>query len=194
MAPKRWHKLPWMVMVFLLPLTCLAFAMSASTLAEFAERHTMPLPYVFPWIVDGSLIGFSVATLNAKMDGRPAAWYVTLTVFFTLVSITFNVWPADGPGWMTQVCHAYPPVVILALFEVMLREVAMSHRKHDTVTPPVPSVTPSVTSPVPSVPSVVTRVAQSAGACRVTVADRAREAGVSVRQWYRKNAAIKAAA
>jgi len=143
----------------------------------------MAFPGLFPWIVDGSLIGFSVASLGATLAKRENLWYLTLTIVFTVISVMFNVWHVRELDVMAKVCHGFPPIVTLFLFEVMLREIAQTQMMTQE------KVTKEDRAPIEPLPAKEKRAKKPKTTYGTGVmAKKARELGVSLRTLYRQKA------
>jgi len=78
--------------------------------------------WVFPLIVDGSIVIFSLSALRASLAGEDRRWYMALVVVVTLASVGFNIAHARG-GLLSGVMAAMPPVLLFCAFESLMRQV-----------------------------------------------------------------------
>lgn len=107
-----------------------AFALSYEALRDLAVR-TGALPestaWIFPLLVDGSIIVFSISALRASVIGahKDRRWFLGLVVLVTLASVVLNVCHARG-GILPGIIAALPPLFLFAAFESLMRQLQQS--------------------------------------------------------------------
>lgn len=111
-----------------------AFGLSFEALRDLAIVAGGMKPavaWLFPLIVDGGIIVFSLAALRASITGADRRWFMWLVVIVTVISVGLNIAHA-GRGLVPAVIGAMPPILLFLAFESLMRQV------HDTVTPAAP--------------------------------------------------------
>lgn len=102
-----------------------SFALSYAALVDLAAANGVRgwLAYIWPLIVDVSVIVFTAAILVAQLQRRAARLPIALTGFYAIVTITGNVLhaPPTALGWFVA---SLPPLSLIFATE-MLR--AMAH-------------------------------------------------------------------
>ncbi len=113
------------VMVALLGIA--SFALSFGALRDLAVR-TGALPpgsaWIFPILVDGAAIIFSLSAFRASVIGaeRDRRWFFSLVILITLASVGFNVAHAEK-GILPSAIAALPPILLFMAFESLLRQI-----------------------------------------------------------------------
>ena len=122
-------KIFWFVTIAVILIALGSFALSYAALVELAAANGVKgwLAYIWPLIVDVSVIVFTAAILVAQLQKRGAKLPIALTGFYAVVTITGNVLhaPFTALGWFVAVL---PPLSLIAATE-MLRAMA-----HHTIT------------------------------------------------------------
>jgi DNA-binding CsgD family transcriptional regulator len=125
MADKTTSKLFWAVTAAVVAIALGSFTLSYSALVGLAASNGVPgnLAYLWPLIVDISVVVFSGAILVAQLQNRGARLPIGLTMFYGVVTIAGNLLhaPATALGWLVG---ALPPLSLIFATE-MLR--AMAH-------------------------------------------------------------------
>jgi len=149
-----------------------AFALSYEALRDLAVR-TGALPestaWIFPLLVDGSIIVFSISALRASVIGahKDRRWFLGLVVLVTLASVVLNVCHARG-GILPGIIAALPPLFLFAAFESLMRQLQQS------VAPVRPAARPKARKG-PSEKALAPQ--PSAGTCHRRQRDAVREVG-----------------
>lgn len=111
-----------------------AFGLSFEALRDLAIAAGGMKPQVawlFPLIVDGGIIVFSLGALRAGVTGgRDQRWFLGLVVVVTLFSVSLNVAHAQE-GFVSALVASVPPVLLFLAFESLMRQI------HDSVAAPV---------------------------------------------------------
>jgi hypothetical protein len=188
MTPSQGHT-QTILKVMLLTVALATFTISAGSLTALAEAKAMSFPWLVPVMVDLAIMSVSVAAFSAACRGCPNRGLLWLTWGFTALSVTLNVChvvTAD-PDYVACGLHALPPIVTTAVFEVMLNDM---HQARSVALVEAPAVTPESPAPTEEIVtprmSAVRRAARSVPSQRRTKAEMAREEGIGVRQWYRR--------
>ena len=97
-----------------------SFLLSYAALVALAASNGIAgwLAYLWPFVVDISLIVYTGAVLVAQLQHRPARLPIALTVLFSLVTIAGNVLhaPPTALGWFVA---ALPPLSLILGSEVL---------------------------------------------------------------------------
>lgn len=103
-----------------------AFALSFEALRDLAIiTGAIPNPrhaWLFPVLLDGGVVVFSLAALRASLTGGDRRWYMTLVVVVTLLSVAFNVAHATK-GILPSVMAGMPPLLLFMAFESLMRQI-----------------------------------------------------------------------
>lgn len=115
--------------VFLLAIG--SFALSYSALQDVATQNgiTGLLSYVWPLLIDFSLIVFSLAVVNAYLQSESTSRQWALVGVYTLATIGFNV--AHAPNNLqAQIVAAIAPVSLFFSFELLMNQLKLTVQKH----------------------------------------------------------------
>lgn len=127
----RWISRATAILVGLLAIA--AFALSFEALRDLAiTTGAIPNPkqaWLFPVLLDGGVVVFSLAALRASLTGSDRRWYMTLVVVVTLLSVAFNVAHATR-GILSSVMAGMPPLLLFMAFESLMRQI------QDSLKPP----------------------------------------------------------
>lgn len=120
-----------LVLILLIP-----FVISAGALSGMAESHGIPIPWLYPFMVDGGLLIFKAQALRASLKGR-RDWYTWgMAAALTLVSVMLNVLHVPdqvADRALGMLMAALPPVVILTTFIAVSRRVEESVKEAGVV-------------------------------------------------------------
>jgi hypothetical protein len=103
-----------------------SFALSFEALRDLAVR-TGALPpqsaWLFPILVDGAAIIFSLSAFRASVVGAESdrRWHFSLVVAISLCSVGFNIAHAEK-GVVPSAIAAAPPILLFFAFESFLRQ------------------------------------------------------------------------
>lgn len=103
----------------------LSFVLSYHALSELGTKtgaFPPELDWIFPTILDGSIVCFSLAALRATLEKESARLFVGLILAATCSSVVFNVLSIEQ-GKLAKVLAAFPPILLAICFEVFLRQV-----------------------------------------------------------------------
>lgn len=104
-----------------------AFALSFDSLNQLAVENgvTMGLTWVWPLVLDGSIVVFSLSALRSRLHAESVRYPMTLVVLTTGASVVFNVAHApEGP--LAHTMAAVPPLALFLAFELLMRQVGSS--------------------------------------------------------------------
>jgi hypothetical protein len=107
-----------------------AFLLSYDALAELAVSSGAVAPHrawLFPLVVDGGIVIFSVSALRATLCGESSRWYMSLVVTATVASIVCNIAHANG-GVVASTVAALPALLLFLALETLMRQVGCSLR------------------------------------------------------------------
>ncbi len=115
----------WLVALLVVAIALGSFALSYSALLALAIANGIPgwLAWIWPLIVDVSVIVFTGAILVSQLQRRGTKLAIALTGFYSIVTIAGNLLHAPG-NWLGWFVAALPPVSLVFATE-MLR--AMAH-------------------------------------------------------------------
>lgn len=101
-----------------------AFALSFTALKELASANgvSVGLTWIWPLILDGAIIVFSMAVLRASLFRESARYPMTLVVCATVASVIFNL--AHAPeNLVARLMSCVPPLALFAAFELVVRQI-----------------------------------------------------------------------
>ena len=115
-------------------LTVASFRLSYAALSKLAAVNGIEpgLAWLWPLIVDGALIVFSMAVLRGSLHGEKTVYPWVMVALFSALSIGFNVLHAPET-WVAQVIAAVPPVALLLSFEALMNQVRAEIRHATTL-------------------------------------------------------------
>lgn len=116
-------------LVFLLALG--SFALSYNALQDMAIRNgiTGRLSYIWPLLIDASLIVFSLAVVNAHLQSESTFKQWCLVGVYTIGTVTFNVLHAPA-NLQSQVVAAIAPISLFFSFELLMSQLKNSVQKY----------------------------------------------------------------
>jgi len=112
-APQKPQRTISIVTAFLtFGLAVLAFVLSFNALTDLAGQKGVSIPPLFPLVIEGGMIVFSLAALRKNLTGEPARWQWALIIGSTTLATGFNVLhaPADP---ISRAMAAVPSVFLL---------------------------------------------------------------------------------
>lgn len=113
----------WLTGILLLLIALFGFISSYLALANLATAHKFTLPAVFPLILEGGMIVFSLAALRASLHAERAAWAWVLVVGSSVLALVFNVIHAHPHGQLAMVMAAMPSLFLLLSFETFMSQI-----------------------------------------------------------------------
>lgn len=105
-----------------------SFALSFEALSQLAAECGAIKPgsaWVFPLMVDGSIVVFSISAFRAHLTGDRSRSPIALVVLVTAVSIAFNIAHAPA-GIVPSLVGAMPPLLLFLSFECLMRQLKHS--------------------------------------------------------------------
>ena len=133
----RTDRIFWAVAVAVVLIALGSFTLSFMALKDLAAANGAPvhLAFIWPLIVDVSVIVFTAAILVSQLQRRGAKLAIGLTIFYAVVSIMGNVMHAPGNplGWFIAII---PPLSLIFATE-MLRAMIAAQWRVDTEPPAV---------------------------------------------------------
>lgn len=78
--------------------------------------------WLFPLIVDGGIVVFSMAALQASITGADRRWFMTLVVIVTAFSVSLNIAHANK-GCLPAAIASMPPLLLFLAFESLMRQI-----------------------------------------------------------------------
>ncbi len=113
----------WITGILLLVIGVFGFASSYLALADLAQTNHFTLPSVFPLILEGGMIVFSLAALRASLYAERARWPWVLVIGSSGLALAFNVVHASEWGALAMVLAAMPSIFLLASFETFMSQI-----------------------------------------------------------------------
>lgn len=153
-----------MVMSLGIPLAIVgasAMAISYATLIDVARVNGLPLPELYPILVDVGTVGTMIAASQFRMRGLPGRWLAyTSFILLSCVSIVANAthaWSAADltvtTPWAAAILAATPPATLLAITHLVMMLIpdekeraklqALRERADGTSTRPTPAPKPA---------------------------------------------------
>jgi hypothetical protein len=96
-------------------------------LLKVAEGAQVPVPEIWPLLVDGLGISMSLAIWDARRDGQRAWAAKVVLVLVTAMSAVIQAGTSPTTDWSARTVHAWPPVIVFIAFEFFL----WTHARHD---------------------------------------------------------------
>jgi hypothetical protein len=109
-----------MHVALLVGLTAAAARVSYSALQESAEGSHVQYPQLWAGLLDGAAVSLALIVWSLRRRGERAPGARLLLYGSTALSTALQV-SAAPPAWRDQIIHAVPPLLVLALFEQILR-------------------------------------------------------------------------
>jgi hypothetical protein len=119
----------WLTGILLLVIAALSFASSYLALADLAQQHHFVLTYVFPLIIEGGMVVFSLAALRASLHAERARWAWTLVIGSSALALAFNVIHAHQWGALAMIMAAMPSLFLLLSFETFMSQIKAGVRR-----------------------------------------------------------------
>lgn len=118
-------KISWLSSILVGGLALLSFLISFGALKDLAVREKVvseSLGFVFPLVVDGAIVVFSLCALRASLR-KESAWVMrVLVVLATAGSVVFNVFHV-GDSWLARSLAATPPILLFLSFEALMHSI-----------------------------------------------------------------------
>ncbi len=102
-----------------------SFSLSFEALRGLAVETgvvSVKLGWIFPLIVDGAIVVFSLSALRASLRKERTAWLRGLVIFATCASIFFNIAHVEIQ-WLAMILAATPPVLLFLSFEALMHSI-----------------------------------------------------------------------
>jgi len=113
----------WITGILLLSIAAFGFASSYLALADLAQANHFTLPSVFPLILEGGMIVFSLAALRASLHAERARWPWVLVIGSSGLALVFNVIHAAEWGALAMFMAAMPSLFLLLSFETFMSQI-----------------------------------------------------------------------
>ena len=118
-------KISWLSSALVGSLAFASFSLSFGALKDLAVREKVvseTLGFVFPLVVDGAIVVFSLCALRASLR-KESAWLLrSLVVLATAGSVLFNIMHV-GESWLARALAATPPVLLFLSFEALMHSI-----------------------------------------------------------------------
>jgi DNA-binding CsgD family transcriptional regulator len=98
-----------------------AFTLSFNSLTELAGQQGLSVPVLFPLILEGGLITFSLTALDRQLSGQSTRWQWAMVISCSIAAATFNIIHAPST-LLARTMWAIPSVVLLLAFESFLTQ------------------------------------------------------------------------
>lgn len=98
-----------------------SFTLSFEALRQLAVEKrvvTERLSWIFPLVVDGGIVVFSLAALRSSLRDESAFWLSFLVIVVTGASVYFNICHV-GDDWLARGLASVPPILLFASLEVL---------------------------------------------------------------------------
>jgi hypothetical protein len=105
-----------------------SFVLSFEALSHFASESgalNKSHAWLFPLMVDGAIVVFSISALRCSIVGDDTRWSMGLVVLSTAASVIFNIAHAPS-GVMPALIGATPPTLLFLCFESLQRQISSS--------------------------------------------------------------------
>ena len=136
-------KTSWLSSALVGSLAFASFSLSFGALQDLAVREKVvseSLGFVFPLVVDGAIVVFSLCALRASLR-KESAWLLRLLVVVaTSGSVLFNIMHV-GESWLARSLAATPPILLFLSFEALMHSIqkemerGIQEAKHEAAKP-----------------------------------------------------------
>ncbi len=97
-------------------------------LAQMTGAVSPGLAWLWPFIVDGALVVFSLAVLRNSLHGERALWPFALVILFSALSVALNVSHAPA-NLLARIIASIAPVALLLSFETLMTQLKSEVRR-----------------------------------------------------------------
>ena len=80
------------------------------------------LAWIFPLIVDGAIVVFSLSALRASLRQEKTLWLRSLVIFATLGSMAFNIAHVEAT-YLSMILAGTPPTLLFLSFEALMHSI-----------------------------------------------------------------------
>ncbi|MBK9050861.1 MAG: DUF2637 domain-containing protein [Chloroflexi bacterium] len=108
------------------------FIVSYGSLKDLAAANGVNYPFMYPLMIDLSLIIFNLIALRSSLHGERNLYAWTLVVIATFISVVLNIVHAQH-GILPMFMAALPPLFILAAFHLVVLRIEHSAKRHQVV-------------------------------------------------------------
>ena len=118
-------KISWLSSIMVGGLALVSFSLSFEALKDLAVREKVVpenLGYLFPLMMDGAVVVFSLCALRASLRKESATMMRLLVVLATMGSVLFNIMHV-GDSWLARCLAATPPVLLFLSFESLMHSI-----------------------------------------------------------------------
>ena len=116
-----------MIVVVLIP-----FIVSFGALQDLASANGVNYPFMYPLMIDLSLIIFNLVALRSSLHGERNLYAWALVLMATIISVALNVVHAPRTV-LAMFMAALPPLFILAAFHLVVTRIEHSARRNKTI-------------------------------------------------------------
>jgi cell division protein FtsB len=108
------------------------FIVSYGALKDLAAANGVNYPFMYPLMIDLSLIIFNLIALRSSLHGERNLYAWTLVVIATFISVVLNIVHAQY-GILPMFMAALPPLFILAAFHLVVLRIEHTAKRHQVV-------------------------------------------------------------
>jgi hypothetical protein len=112
-----------LIIVVLIP-----FIVSFGALKDLAAKNGISYPFMYPLMIDLSLIIFNLVALRSSLYGERNRYAWSLVIMATLISVVLNVVHAP-PVPLSMFMAGLPPLFILAAFHLVVMRIEQSAKR-----------------------------------------------------------------
>jgi len=119
------RSISWLSSGLVALLALASFSLSFESLRGLAIETNVVSPelgWIFPLIVDGAIVVFSLSALRASLRKEQTQWLRGLVIFATCGSILFNIAHVE-PSWLARILAATPPILLFLSFEALMHSI-----------------------------------------------------------------------
>lgn len=163
-----------------------AFTLSFNSLTELAGQQGLSVPVLFPLILEGGLITFSLTALDRSLNGQDNRLQWAMVVGSSLTAMSFNILHAPD-GWLAKTMWAIPSIFLLLSFESFLTQLRYRVSRGAIAADNAPQTDgqngqtyPAIAEPLPLPAEPLTALAEPATA--LALANQTRQDNVTARR------------
>lgn len=100
-----------------------AFVLSFNNLTMLATEAGYTIPWLFPMIIEGAVIVFSVRMLWNSLNGEPSKWQWACIIGASVAATFFNVYHSNTENTVAMLMAGLPSVLLLLAFETLISQI-----------------------------------------------------------------------
>jgi len=100
-----------------------AFTLSFNNLTLLATEAGYAIPWLFPIIIEGAVIVFSVRMLWNSLNGENSTWQWACIIGASIAATLFNVYHSNTESVVAMIMAGLPSILLLLAFETFISQI-----------------------------------------------------------------------